>query len=849
MKISLSWLREMIPLPPLVDLVARLDLAGLEVASIRPIGTEIPKELLPLVSELGPTWARDKVVFAKILRIDKHPDADRLKLPFVDHGTGEEKPLVTGAPNISVGESGQTVILARTGSVLFDGHSDVKTLKELKPTKIRGIPSDSMLCSAFELGLSNEHDGIILYPEEVPPGTPVVDVLGDTVVEVDILPNMGRCLSMLGVAYEVSALFGGDVCVPSSTAEESGDWPFPVEVSIEDTQNSERYSSRAVAGVKVGPSPSWLQRRLLASGMRPINNLVDVTNLIMLERGQPLHAFDLEKLALRAKDGVVRIRVRSAIAGESLKTLDGQNRPLEPGMLIIADEMGPIALAGVMGGFDTEVGAETTQVLLESAHFDPIKVRKTAKALHLSSEASLRFSRSISATQAGPALDRAADLIAKLGGGRVATGSIESWPVQHEPRKVLLSSKKIQKVLGIAVPLVRVETILHALRFATKRLGEETGPCFELEVTLPPERLDIQEGAVDLIEEIARLEGYDRLPSTLLEGTITNRLGNPENDFHNRVRDLMAGLGLQEVITYSLTSKETDRVLDPGLDLGGADHICLANPISPERSVMRQSVAASVLEIAVANLKQNGASSQKIFELGRAYLPHGENGRPKEPHRLAVVMAGRRSEPFWDGKPQPEEAVDFFDLKGVVEEFLVLLGLDITQIRLDSKDGKAALHPGRQAKLAYRFQGKDRPLGYLGQLHPRTVQKLGLLGAILVAEIEVESLMAVLPTRFVVKGVSRFPMALRDVAVVVDESVTADAVAREIRAAAGDLLAALSLFDIYRGPGVLAGRKSLAWSLGYQAMDRTLADKDIDKAHLKVEERLVRQMGATIRGR
>ena len=847
MKISLSWLREMIPLPPLTDLVARLNLAGLEVASLRPIGTEIPKELAPLVGEPGPVWASDKVVFAKILRIDRHPDADRLKLPIVDHGTGEEKPLVTGAPNIAVGESGQTVILARTGSVLFDGHSDVKTLKELKPTKIRGIPSDSMLCSAFELGLSDEHEGIILYPEEIKPGTPAVDVLGDTVVEVDILPNMGRCLSMLGVAREVAALFGGEVCTPEAKLSESGDWPAKVGVSIEDTSVSQRYSSRAIAGVKVGPSPAWLQRRLSASGMRPINNLVDVTNLVMLEQGQPLHAFDLDKLAARNNHGAINIRVRDAKVGEVLKTLDGQDRKLEPGMLVIADDQGPIALAGVMGGADTEVGPETTNVLLESAHFDPIRIRKAAQALHLPSEASLRFSRGVAATQAGPALERAADLIARLGGGRVATGIIESWPVRHEPRKVILCGKKIRSVLGVSVPVERVETILHALRFGVKRVGVDPEGSYELEVTLPPERLDIQEGDVDLIEEISRLEGYDRLPSTLLEGTIANRLGNPENDFHNRVRDLVAGLGLQEVITYSLSSPGIDRVIEPELDAAGANHIALANPISPERSVMRRSVAASVLEIATANLRQNGAPVQKLFELGRAYLPPGENGRPSEPHRLAIVLSGRREAPFWDGKAP--EALDLFDLKGTIEEFVELLGLDASQLRLDGKSARPALHPGRQANIAYRFQGKERPLGFFGELHPRSAQTLGLSGPVLVAEIDLASLMGVLPTRRVIKGVSRFPMALRDVAVVVDEAVAADAIAREIRAAAGDLLGELRLFDIYRGQGVPEGRKSLAWSLGYQAMDKTLADKDIDKAHQKVEERLVRQMGAAIRGR
>ncbi len=855
MKISLAWLKELVDLPGVGDLVSRFNLSGLEVSSIRPLGTQLPAELATLVSEPMPVWAPDKVVFAKILRIEKHPDADRLKLPVVDDGTGTEKHLVTGAPNIAVGESGQTVILARTGSALFDGHSETKVIKELKPTKIRGIPSDSMLCSAYELGLSDEHEGIILYPEEIKPGTPAVSVLGDTVVEVDILPNMGRCLSMLGIAREVAALFGGKVRIPSAELTEDGSWPVPVEIAIEDTKLSERYSCRLIDGLKVGSSPSWMKTRLLASGMRPISNLVDVTNFVMLEQGQPLHAFDYDKLIDRAQGGSIRISVRAAKTGEKLLTLDGKERELDAGMLVIADAAGPIALAGIMGGAETEVTAQTTRVLLESAHFDPIRTRKTMQALHLPSEASLRFSRGVAATQAGPALERAAQLLAQYGEGKVAKGVVESWPVPAQKRVVPLTGAKVLQVLGMELPAELAEKHLSALCFGVNKVASSGPQGWELEVAIPPERLDIQEGAIDLIEELARLEGYDRLPMTLLAETTSRPAIKSSREFHESVKNALVELGMQEVITYSLTGIEQERLIEPGLDAEGASHIKLANPISPEKAVMRRSLAASVIAIAISNLRQNGAPVQKIFEIGKIYQPgEGQEGEvpagPVESNRLAMVLGGRRREPSWDSGTSGDEAIDFFDLKGALEGVVDLLGLDPTQLRLDGAANRPGLHPGRQAQVAYKHHGKEKVLGWMGELHPKTAKAMGWEGKPLIAgEFDLDLLESIRPEKKKFKAVSRFPIALRDVAVVVDEAIAADQVAREIRAAAGDLLSELRLFDIYRGEGVPEGRKSLAWSLGYQAFDRTLADKEIDKAHLKVEDRLVRQLKAVIRGK
>ena len=390
MKVPLKWLEDYVPLTfPVAELAERLTLAGLEVSGVRLIGVPPPEGLRVKAEEAGPVWDRDKVVVAQVVTVEKHPNADKLKLPTVDYGQGRTKKMVTGAPNLNVGDSGQKVVLALAGSVLYDGHATPKKLAELKPGNIRGEPSDAMVCSTYELGIDEEHEGIILLEDDAPVGTPLADFMGDVVLELDVLPNMARCLSMIGVAREVAALTGQALKLPPHDAEASGESiEGQVRVVIEDPKLSARYAAMLLRSVKIGPAPGWMQRRLSYAGMRPINNVVDITNYVMLEWGQPLHAFDYDKLVARAGGKAPTITVRPARPGETLKTLDGVDRKLTPDMLVIADTAGPIALAGVMGGAETEVSAATTNVLLESANFDFLNIRRTIKALNLPSEAS-----------------------------------------------------------------------------------------------------------------------------------------------------------------------------------------------------------------------------------------------------------------------------------------------------------------------------------------------------------------------------------------------------------------------------------------------------------------------------
>jgi phenylalanyl-tRNA synthetase beta chain len=444
MKVPLRWLGEYVDLPESVPgLVERLTLAGLEVGGVRVLGLQIPEGIRVKPEEAGPVWDRDKVLIAEVVKVEPHPDADRLTLPTVQFGQGRVKALVTGAPNIKVGDRGQKVVLALTGSVLFDGHADEKVLRELKPTKIRGIPSDAMVCSYKELGISEEHEGIILLEADAPVGTPLADYMGDVVLEIDVLPNMARCLSMIGVAREVAALTCQKLRLPSKGVRPEGE---PIEgqvrVEIADPKLSSRYAAALIRNVKVGPAPGWMQRRLSYAGMRPINNIVDVTNYVMLEWGQPLHAFDHDLLVKRAGDKAPVITVRPARAGEVLTTLDGQKRELTPDNLVIADTEGPIALAGVMGGAETEVSEHTKNILLESANFDFVSIRRTMKQFNLPSEASVRFSKGIHPETVRPAAERAADLMRQHTGGTVARGLVDCYPAPLPRRSSRCSSAR-----------------------------------------------------------------------------------------------------------------------------------------------------------------------------------------------------------------------------------------------------------------------------------------------------------------------------------------------------------------------------------------------------------------------
>jgi phenylalanyl-tRNA synthetase beta chain len=842
MLVPLSWLGDYVPLPDdPAGLVERLTLAGLEAAGVQVFGKPTPPGLPVKAGAAGLVWDRNTVVVGKVTKIDKHPDADKLKLVTLEYGAAEPKTVVTGAPNIAPGQSGMKVVLGLRGTRYYYTDKDgKKAVFTLEPKALRGIMNDAMCMSDFELGISDEHEGIIILDDADPtPGTAVQDVLGEIVVEIDVLPNMARCLSMIGIAREVAALTGAETRVAEpKVASVAESVQGKVNVEIADPKLCGRYTATVIRNVKVGPSPRWMRTRLHYAGMRPISNVVDITNYVMLEYGQPLHAFDYDALVKRAGGKPPTIIVRPARAGEKLKTLDGQDRELSPENLVIADTAGPVALAGVMGGLDTEVTDATTTILLESASFDFVSVRRTARQFNLFSEASTRFSRGVHPEVAAPAAVRSAQLFHDHASGEVLAGLVDNYPAPVPPQVIELKASEIKRLLGFNIPAAEVERVLRALQFKVEaKPGGWT-------VTTPPTRLDIQVGAADLIEELARVYGYDKLPESLLAVELPEQRGNRSLELEEKVRDLLADQGLQEVITYSLTSPEAEAKLTPAPAGAGLspEHVALLNPISPERSVMRTELTPGVLEVAARNLQT--ADAVALFELGPVFARKARETLPDEPRALCVVLCGRRSPAAWDDPLGTKPAqYDFFDLKGVVESLAT--DLHLPGVSFHAFPNALHLHPGRAAVL--HVNGKS--VGALGELHPKVAANFGLADrAVQVAELDLEWVLAAVPERFAYKPVPSTPPAKRDIAVIVPDDTPAEKVLAELRAAGGELLADAVLFDVYRGESIPAGTKSLAFALVYQAADRTLKDTEIDKAHQKVEGRLRHVLKAQIRG-
>jgi phenylalanyl-tRNA synthetase beta chain len=862
MLVPLNWLKDYVPLPAdPAALVERLTLAGLEAAGVRVFGLQVPPGLRVKPEDETPVWDPDKVVVGKVLKIEKHPNADKLKLVTLEYGAAQPKTVVTGAPNIAPGQGGMKVVLGNRGTRYFYTDKEgKKTVFTLEPKELRGIPNDAMCMSDFELGVSDEHEGIIILDEADPaPGTPVQDVLGEIVVELDVLPNMARCLSLIGIAREVAALTGAKTHIPEPTVAASAE---PVEgkvrVEIADPRLCGRYTATVIRNVTVGPAPRWMRSRLHYAGMRPINNVVDVTNYVMLEYGQPLHAFDYDLLVKRAGGKPPTITVRPAKPGERLKTLDGQDRELSPENLLIADTAGPIALAGVMGGLETEVTERTKTILLEAAGFDFVSVRKTARQFNLFSEASTRFSRGVHPEVVAPAARRAAQLFHDHAGGEVLAGMVDNYPAPVPPQVIDLPAPEIRRLLGFDIPAAEVERVLRALEFQVEKKGDGWA------VTTPQTRLDIQVGAADLIEELARVYGYDKLPETLLAHELPEQRGNRSLELEERVRDLLADQGLQEVITYSLTSPDAEDKLEPDYEKNkeaekkeqeaarergeeyrkppSPNHVILLNPISPDRSVMRTELTPGLLEVAADNLPI--ADGVALFELGPVYVRDPHRPLPDEPRDLCIVLCGRRTPAAWDDPPgvRPPQ-YDFFDLKGVVESLAA--DLHLPGVAFHAYPNTIHLHPGRAAVL----QVNGKSVGSLGELHPKVAANFGLADrAVQVAELELDAILAAVPERFPYRPIPTTPPAKRDVAVIVPADTPAEKVLAELRAAGGDLLADAVLFDVYTGESIPAGTKSLAFALVYQAPDRTLTDKEIEKAHQKVEGRLRHVLKAQIRG-
>jgi phenylalanyl-tRNA synthetase beta chain len=843
MKIPLSWLKDYIDIDLTLEELARtLTMVGLEVEEINVIGLPLPENSSRQEFKFtGLAWDPEKFIVAQIDEVMPHPDADRLTLCRLQDGT-QEWVVLTGAPNLfpykGLGtlEKPLKVAYAREGAVLYDGHKPGYELTKLKRAKIRGVESFSMVCSEKELGISDEHEGVIILDPDAPTGTPLVDYMGDAVFEVAILPNMIRDASLVGVARELSAVTGKPLKIPSRKVASTGPKIDPLAaIEINDPTLNPRFVLGLVQGLEPKPSPYWVQRRLRLAGMRPINSIVDATNYVMLETGEPLHAFDYDVLVQRAGGKAPTIITRAANQGENLTTLDDIERSLDQHTILVCDTAGPLSLAGIMGGLESEVTETTRNVLLEGASWNFINVRRTSSRLHLNSEAGYRFGRGVHPALASWAVDLGLERMAAWSGGTIAQGLVDNYPQPPLDPLVSISVQDVERKLGVTIPAQQIAVILTRLEFVCKVDGDI------VQAQTPPHRLDIGEGVIgkaDLMEEIARIYSYNNIPETNLADELPPQRNNLELANEEKIKDILAGLGLQEVITYRLTSIEREtRAYLQGQAMDPENYVRLLNPIAPERSVMRQSLLASVLEV----LEKNARIRERLafFEIGSLFIQEEENSLPVEPRKLVIGMSGKRTIPIWNQKDTGN--LDFFDLKGVLEELLEKLHLETVSYQPTEHP---SMHPGKTAQIMVG----QTPIGVLGELHPRVKQNYDFLTpAVYVAEIDLEGLLPLIPLRFESQPVSVFPPVLEDIAIIVEEAVPADRVERLIRQTGGKLLADVRLFDVYRGDRIGAGKKSLAYSMTYQAQDHTIESAESTALRNKIVRRLERELGAVLR--
>lgn len=853
MQVPLSWLKEFVDIDQPAEWVAEhLTVAGLEVGHIRYVG--VPQQSIEGIRQPKShhlVWERDKILLAAIREVKQHPNADRLVLAMVDYGTGELEQCVTGAPNLrpylGQGELNPPLwtAFALEGAVVYDGHSEELKLMTLKGKDLRGIFNKSMVCSERELGISEEHEGVILMEDRagLVAGTPLQDVLGDVVFDIELTPNLGHCFSVLGVARELAALMNKPLrnALDANVAvvQEGDNIEGQAKIEIRNAELNPRFTAMLLKGTSVQASPYWVQYRLKLSGQRPINNIVDVTNYVTFEMGQPLHAFDYDKLVARAGGNAPTIITRTPEAGETLETLDGVKRALGANQILVCDTAGVLSLGGIIGGADTEIGDTTTNVLLEAASWHFINIRKTSQAQKVFTEAGTRFSRNIHPSRAMIGCRRGVELMRQWGGGVVAKGALDTYPQPPTPVQVDLPIAEVKRLLGVELSIQTVAEMLTRLAFDVTIMGAT------LRVVVPDYRTDISEGVVgiaDLVEEVARVMGYDNIPDTMLNDQTPPQHTNVRNDFEERVRDICVSLGLTENISYRMVSPEAEAMLTPAgtpSSLPQADYVRLANPISHDKTVMRHTLLASLLQNAVLNARFT--PRQQVFEVGNVYLLQAGQTLPDEPLRLGVLMFGARHEGAWMPDTNTGDLVDFYDMKGVIEGILHGLHLQDAQYTLG---GHSSLHPARSATLHMNGQA----VGAFGELHPQVAGAFRLTYApVLVAELDLEALLALAPKRHGVKSLPITPAVLEDIALVVEDSLPAAQVEAVIRKAGGALLRDVRLFDVYKGANLPPNTKSLAYALTYQTDEKTLTDKDVAKVRGRIISMAERELNAKLR--
>jgi len=802
MLISLRWLRDYVDvdLTP-AELADRLTMAGLEVDAVR---------------DVSPDFTR--VVVSKILSVKPHPNADKLSLCEVATGT-ETLPIVCGAANIHAGD---VVPLAMVGATIPGGST-------LKRSLIRGERSEGMLCSEEELGIGPDNTGILILPDGLQPGQDLADALDlrDTVLDIGVTPNRSDCLSIIGVAREVAAITGRKLRRPEiSFTENSEDIQGITSVRILDPDACPRYTARVIRDVDIRPSPAWMRRRLESVGLRSINNVVDVTNFVMMELGQPLHAFDFRFL----EQG--RIVVRRSRAGEIFVSLDEKERVLQPDTLMICDGVKPVAIGGVMGGLNSEIQNDTEMILLESAYFDPASIRRTARALGMGTDAAFRFERGIDPEGLIPALDRAAGLIAELSGGAVCRGAIDQHPrIVRTAENIPLRLKRIRDILGAAVGEEDVLRILGSLEMRVEPAG-----AGEIRVTPPTCRVDITR-EIDLIEEIARLHGYDRVPVTLPAVSVLAGAADGKTEVEKRFRETVTGAGYQEVINYSFVSPAAADQLGLALEDERRLQVRIRNPLTEGQAVMRTTLIPSLL----MNARDNAAVGNfdlKIFETGRAFIRQGDGNLPLERNHAALLIAGRRYDDRWHFH---DLQADFYDLKGCVENVLDALRIAAPAFREKGKE--PFLHPGKSCGV---FDGDVR-IGFLGEVHPDVRNRIDLAGPAFVCELDLDLLAENFSAQASFRNLPRFPSSSRDAAFLVPRETTAAEMLRWATDSVEELLEKVKIFDVYEGKNVPSGMKSLGLRFSYRGTDRTLTDDEVSEVHARILQRIVRASGASIR--
>jgi phenylalanyl-tRNA synthetase beta chain len=808
MKVTLNWLKQYVDFNGSPEeLTERLTMLGLEVEGVQKI-----------------SGAFDGIVVAQILTRDPVPGSDKLSVCKVNDGKGE-RTIICGAQNHKPGDK-IPLILPNFALPLKPGDKEPFVIKE---RKVFGITSQGMMCSPQELGLPDKVDGLLILPADAPIGKPFGEYLGrsggDVVYDLEVTPNRPDLNSVIGIAREIAAVSGNPLRIPELKIQNSKlKTEDLVSVHIEDAELCPRYTARVIKGVKIGPSPDWLKSTLEKVGIRSISNVVDVTNYVMLETGQPLHAFDYHLIA-RGAGGKPTIVVRRAAASEKFKALDNQERTLTNEMLLIADEQKGIALAGVMGGANTEINDRTVDVLIESAYFSPVNIRRTSKALGLRSESSYRFERGADVGICDWASQRAAQLILETAGGQLAEGVLDAYPKPAEPRQVTLRFSKCKDLLGIGISHAEQISFLTKLGLAVAK--QEPGEC---RFAIPSWRVDLKR-EVDLIEDVERLYGVEKIPATPPRGAIGSNAFDSVYDQIAEARRILTGLGLNEAQGQTLISKEECR------SQKSEEIVSLANPLSSDMDVLRPSLLPGLIHSLRHNVSRKNYDVT-LFEIGRVFA--GQNGATKEERRVAIALTGQRSPDFWSGEDR-DAKFGAFDLKGIVEEFLEHFGVrGVTFTR-------RAENPAMFLESATIALGGKLPLGELGQLSPALARKYDLRDAVFLAELNVDQLLARRNPAKSFKPLPQFPSIRRDVAMLVPEATTHEAVLQTVRKTKPANLETVGLFDVFRGNYVLGGQKSMAYAFTYRSPEKTLTDAEVNAAHSKIVEAFKTQLKATVR--